>query len=119
MDKLIIDHLEFYGHCGITPEEQKTGQRFSLDLELGCDVRSIAQTDQLRDAFDYAAISRRLIEIARKEQYRLIETMAERLAEVVLREFGAKDLTLRLRKMAPPIEPIMACSAVEIHREAS
>ena len=117
MDKLIIADLAFYGHCGITPEEQKTGQRFTLDLEIACDVRKIAGMDRLKDAFDYAAISRRLIEIGRKESFRLIETMAERLAQVVLQEFGAKKITLRLRKQAPPIEPIMAYSAVEIHRE--
>lgn len=118
MDKLIIGGLEFYGHCGITPEEQKTGQRFSLDLEMACDVRRIARTDQLKDAFDYGAISRRVIEIARKEQFTLIETMAERLARLILQEFGVKNLKLRLRKMTPPIEPILAYSAVEIHREA-
>jgi 7,8-dihydroneopterin aldolase/epimerase/oxygenase len=118
MDTLKIEQLEFYGHCGITPEEQKTGQRFSLDLEMGCDVRRIAQKDELREAFDYAAISRRIIEIAGKEQFRLIETMGERLAQVVLGEFGVKKLTLRLRKIAPPIEPIMAYAAVEIDREA-
>ena len=118
MDKLIIGGLEFYGHCGITPEEQKTGQRFSLDLEIGCDISRIARTDQLGEAFDYAAISRRVIDIARKEQFHLIETMAERLARLILTEFGVKNLTLRLRKTAPPIEPIMAYSAVEIHREA-
>ena len=117
MDKLIISDLAFYGHCGITPEEQKTGQRFSVDLEIGCDVRKIAETDQLKDAYDYAAISRRLVEIARGEQFRLIETMAERLAGAVMSEFGARRITLRLRKQAPPIDPIMACSAVEIHRE--
>ena len=118
MDKLIIGGLEFYGHCGITPEEQKTGQRFSLDIEMACDVGRIARADQLGEAFDYAAISRRVIEIARKEQFKLIETMAERLALLILKEFGVKSLTLRLRKTAPPIEPIMAYSAVEIHREA-
>jgi len=118
MDKVVIGELEFYGHCGITPEEQVTGQRFSLDLEIGCDVRRIAQKDELREAFDYAAISRRIIEIGGKEQFRLIETMAERLSQVILREFGVKELTLRLRKIAPPIEPIMGYAAVEIRREA-
>jgi dihydroneopterin aldolase len=43
--------------------------------------------------------------------------MAERLARLILKEFGVKSMTLRLRKIAPPIEPIMAYSAVEIHRE--
>jgi len=118
VDKLIIGGLEFYGHCGITPEEQKTGQRFSLDLEMACDVGRIAEKDQLKDAFDYAAISQRVIEIARKEKFSLIETMAERLAGRILKEFGVKTLTLRLRKIAPPIEPIMAYSAVEIERKA-
>ncbi len=117
MDKLIIGDLTFYGHCGITPEEQKTGQRFSLDLEIGCDAVQIAKTDQLKEAFDYASIARRLIEVGQKEEFRLIETMAERLARVVLDEFGARRITLRLQKHFPPIEPLMAYSAVEIVRE--
>jgi dihydroneopterin aldolase len=84
---------------------------------MACDIARIARTDQLKEAFDYAAISRRVIEFAQKEQFVLIETMAERLARLILKEFGVKSMTLRLRKIAPPIEPIMAYSAVEIHRE--
>ena len=117
-DKVMIGDLAFYGHCGITPEEQKTGQRFSVDLEIACDISKIAKTDRLEDAYDYAAIARRLIEIGRKEKFQLIETMAERIAHVVLQEFGAKKIFLRLKKQSPPFEPIMAHAAVEIYREA-
>ena len=117
VDKIVIGDLFFYGHCGITPEEQVTGHRFSVDIEIPCDVAQIARTDRLENAFDYAAISRRLVEIAGQEKFCLIETMAERLAQVVLDEFDAKRITLRLRKHAPPIETIMAYSGVEIYRE--
>lgn len=117
-DKIKIEDLAFYGHCGITPEEKKTGQRFSVDLEISCDISKIAKTDRLEDAYDYAAIAQRLIEVGRKEEFQLIETMAERMAQIVLEEFGAKKIFLRLKKQFPPIEPVMAHAAVEIYREA-
>lgn len=116
-DWLVIGGLAFFGHCGITPEERITGQRFTLDLEMACDVRKAAEADDLKAAFDYAAVSKRMIEIGRDEQFNLIETMAERLARAVLSEFGVGKVRIRLRKQAPPIEPIMEFAAVDIERE--
>lgn len=118
MDKLIIGDLSFYGHCGITPDEQETGQRFSLDIEIMADLSVPARTDDLKDAFDYAAISRRMVEIGNKERFHLIEKMAERLAGVLIQEFKAPRVRVRLRKIHPPIEPILGYSSVEIEREA-
>lgn len=117
-DRLIISGLEFFGHCGITVEEQKTGQRFSVNLEMDCDIRQAAKTDRLEDAVDYAAVSKRLIEIGRDESFRLIEAMAERMANILLKEFGIRELKLTLKKLHPPIDPIMKHAAVEIYRSS-
>lgn len=118
MDKLIIGDLSFYGHCGITSGEQETGQRFSLDIEIIADMSVPARTDDLKDAFDYAAISKRMVEIGNKERFHLIEKMAERFADVVIREFRAPRVRIRLRKIHPPIEAILGYSSVEFEREA-
>lgn len=117
-DRLIIAGLEFHGHCGITREEQESGQRIVVDLELACDVARAAAGDTLRDAIDYAAVANRLAEIGRKERFQLIETLAERLARSVLDEFGARSVRLRLKKPHPPIEWIHDYAAVEITRTA-
>ncbi len=118
MDKLIIGDLTFFGHCGITPGEQETGQRFSVTLEILADISVPARSDDLKDAFDYAAISQRLVEVGNKERFHLIEKMAERLAEILIKEFGAPKVRLSLRKHHPPIEQILAYSGIEIEREA-
>ena len=117
-DRLIISGLEFFGHCGITVEEQKTGQRFSVKLEMACDIRQAAKSDRLEDAVDYAAVSKKIIEIGRDESFHLIEAMAERIANVLLKEFGIHEVKLMLKKLHPPIEPIMKHAAVEIHRSS-
>jgi dihydroneopterin aldolase len=117
-DRLIIAGLEFHGHCGITREEQESGQRIVLDLDLAYDVARAAASDQLRDAIDYASVANRLAEIGRKERFQLIETLAERLARILLEEFGAREVRLRVKKPHPPIEVIKDYAAVEILRKA-
>ena len=115
-DRLIISGLEFHGHCGITDEEQKTGQRFSVDIEIGYDIKPAAKSDHLKDAIDYAAVCRRLVEIGRNEPFRLVEAMAERMAGVLLKEFGAREVRLRVKKLHPPVEAIKEYAAIEIYR---
>ena len=115
-DKLIIAGLEFHGHCGITEEEQKAGQRLSVDLEIGYDIRKAVERDKLEDAMDYAAISNHLADIGRKESFRLIESLAERMVSALFKEFGVREVCLRLKKLHPPVEPIKDFAAVEIHR---
>lgn len=115
-DKLIIAGIEFHGHCGITDEEQKAGQRFSVDLEIGYNLASAAKTDRLEDAIDYAAVCHRVAEIGRRESFHLVEAMAERLAGVLIKEFGAGEVRLRVKKLHPPVEMIKKYAAVEIHR---
>jgi dihydroneopterin aldolase len=115
-DRLIISGLEFHGHCGTVEEERVFGQRLSVDAELVCDVERAGRSDRLSDAVDYAAVCRRMAEVGRKEQFHLIEALAERLADLVLREFPVDEVRMRLKKIAPPIEPVRDYVAVEIHR---
>lgn len=106
--------LEGYGHHGDLPAERELGAQFSLDLELLTDTRAVAQTDTLRGAVDYVkieALARRLLE---GPPFRLLETLAERLAEAILQQPGVLEVTVRVTKR-PPL-PHLRAFTVEITR---
>ena len=107
--------LEAYGHHGDLPAERELGAQFSLDLELLTDTRAVAETDRLRGgAVDYVkveALARRLLE---GPPFRLLETLAERLAAAILEQPGVLEVTVRVTKR-PPL-PHLRAFTVEITR---
>lgn len=79
------------------------GNRFELDVELKTDFSEAAQSDNLDHTIDLRAV----YEIARhrieKESYALIETLSMTIAQDILNAFSVESVTVRLRKVAPPL----------------
>ena len=98
VDIVYIKELEVETVIGIFDWERKIKQIVSLDLEMQCDVHAAAKTDHIDQAVDYKAISKRLIAFIEASEFQLIETMAERITEIVLSEFQVEWLRLRLSK---------------------
>lgn len=98
MDIIFIHELRVQTTIGVHPRERDTRQTLVLDLELGADIRPAAATDLLDDTLDYQAVARRIDEFATASAFRLVETLSERIAELLLREFGVPWLRLTLRK---------------------
>lgn len=98
MDIIFIRELRVQTIIGVHPWERQTRRTLLLDLDLGADVRPAAATDRLDDTLDYQAVARRVGEFATASDFRLLETLGERIAELVLREFGVPWLRLTLRK---------------------
>ncbi len=98
MDIIFIRELRIQTIIGVHPWERQTRRTLLLDLELGADVRPAAATDRLDDTLDYQAVARRVGEFATASDFRLVETLGERIAELLLREFGVPWLRLTLRK---------------------
>jgi dihydroneopterin aldolase len=119
MDKLIITDLQFHGHCGITAAEQEIGQRLSLDLELYCDLQKVAASNNLLGHSDYSQVVSVLLEIGRKERFNLLESLAETLAQVLIKQFPVEEVKLRIKKLHPPVEAIQGYFGVEIKRRAT
>jgi len=115
-DKLIIKDIEFIGHCGITEEERMVGQRISADIEIFMDIAKAASSDRIEDTIDYVEICKRIISIGRKEKFHLLETLANRISEEILKRFGAQEVRLILRKCSVPVEEIKGYFAVEVTR---
>lgn len=116
-DKILIEGIEFYGYHGDLPEERELGQRYVVDLALTVDCSRAGRSDQIEETVDYAAVAKRVDEIGRKEQYHLIEGLAERIAEVILKEFAPEGIRVRVSKPAPPIPITLREVSVEIFRE--
>jgi dihydroneopterin aldolase len=98
MDIVYIRELEIETIIGIYDWERETRQTVSIDLEMGCDNRKAAASEDIADALDYKSVAKRLISFVEESEFLLVETLAERLASIVLEEFSVPWLRLRLGK---------------------
>ena len=98
MDKVFIEGLEIDALIGIYDWERRIRQTLVFDLEMGFDNRRPAATDNIEHTLNYKAVSNRLQEYVRASDFGLVETMAERCAEIVLQEFDVQWLRLKLSK---------------------
>lgn len=98
MDTVFINDLRIETIIGIYDWERKVKQTISLDLEMGTDIRKSAETDAIEDTLNYKAVAKRLIAFVGDSEYQLVETLAEKIAEIVLSEFNVPWLKLTVHK---------------------
>jgi len=98
MDIVYIEGLEIETIIGIYDWERTTRQTVRLDLEMACDIAKAAASENIEQALNYKSVSKRLIEFVGASEFLLVETMAERIAEIVLTEFSVPWLRLKLGK---------------------
>jgi dihydroneopterin aldolase len=83
---------------GIFEWERTTRQVVAIDLEMAADITRAAASDSIDDALDYKAISKRLIDFVSSSSFQLVETLAERIAQIVREEFGVPWVKVTLSK---------------------
>jgi dihydroneopterin aldolase len=98
MDIVFIEDLRIETVIGIYDWERKIRQTIAIDLEMAFDNRKPASTDKIGDTLDYKAVSKRLIAFVENSHFELVETLAERSAEIVMQEFNVPWLRLKLSK---------------------
>jgi dihydroneopterin aldolase len=98
MDIVYIRELRIETVIGIYEWERRVRQSVVLDLEMASDVARAAATDNIADALNYKAVAKRVIAFVEASQFQLVETLAERVAEIVLDEFEVPWLRLRVNK---------------------
>ncbi len=116
---VVIEGLEFPGACGVTPEERARLQPIAVDAELDYapqTFREAAFSGDLSRGLDYAAVAARIRAIGTANEYVLLETLAERLAEALFQEFPVLHLSLWVRKLAPPLPDAKGSVGVRLSR---
>ena len=98
MDTVFIEDLRIETVIGIYDWERKIKQVVALDLEMAFDNRKPAASDKIEDTLDYKKIAKRLIAFVEDSHFELVETLAERCAQIVRDEFGVTWLRLKLSK---------------------
>ena len=99
MDIIFLKDLKIETVVGIYDWERKIKQTVILDLEMATDVKKAASSDKIEDAIDYKAVAKRLIRFVGDSEFELVETLAERIAEIVLVEFDVRWVRLSLNKI--------------------
>ena len=98
MDRVFIRELRADTVIGVYDWERDIRQTVVLDLEMASDNPRAAGSDRIDDALDYAAISTFVLSFIESSEFQLIETMAEEIATLIMREFHVPWLRLRLSK---------------------
>ncbi len=99
MDIVFLRDLRIETVIGIYDWERKIKQTVVLDLEMGSDVRKAAATEKIEDALNYKAVAKRMIAFVGDSQFQLVETLAERCAEIILNEFEVPWVRLSVNKI--------------------
>jgi len=98
MDIVFISDLDIDTVIGIFDWEREIRQTVRLNIDMNADIARAAQSDQIEDTLDYKAVSKRLIGFVQASEFGLVETLAERCAEIILKEFPVQWVRLRLDK---------------------
>ena len=99
MDIVFLRELRIETVIGIYDWEKAIKQAVVLDLEMSTDVAKAAATDRIEDALDYKAVSKRLKQFISEGRSELVETLAERCAQIIREEFGVRWVRLSVNKI--------------------
>jgi dihydroneopterin aldolase len=98
MDIIYLKDLRIDTVIGIYDWERRTRQTVILDIEIGTDITKSAKSDAIEDTLNYKAVAKRILSFVEGSNFQLIETLAERVADILLREFNVPWLRLSVNK---------------------
>ncbi|NCF65253.1 MAG: dihydroneopterin aldolase [Chloroflexi bacterium] len=98
MDKIIIKDLLVRSIIGINPDERTKKQDILINIVLLANTRQAAQSDDIADALNYKAITKRVIEHVEQSSDFLVEKLVSDIARLILTDFPVKQVRVRVEK---------------------
>ena len=98
MDIIYLKDLRIDTIIGVYDWERRTRQTIILDIEIGTDISKPAKSDAIADTLNYKAVAKRLISFVENSQFQLVETLAEHVADILLKDFAIPWLRLTVNK---------------------
>jgi 7,8-dihydroneopterin aldolase/epimerase/oxygenase len=118
-DRIVLHDMRFLGHHGVEEAERRDAQPFGVDVEIVRDLEPAGRTDDLARTVDYGAVFAVCRDVVEGRSFRLIEALAEAIAEAILGSFPVAEVVVRVRKLEPPIKGTLAWAGVEVMRTAT
>ena len=97
-DLIFLRGLEIECIIGFIDWERRVKQTVVIDLELPVDCRTASVRDEVDDTLDYKKVAKRVIAFVEASEFKLVETMAHRLAMTLLEDFGIEWVRLSINK---------------------
>lgn len=117
MDKITIKNLEVFCNHGVYKEENILGQKFLVSAELSLSTRKAGLSDALEDSVSYGDVSRLITAEMKKQNDKLLERAAERIAGQILKEFPLIDsVRIEVKKPWAPVMMHLDYASVSIER---
>lgn len=98
MDKVFINNLEVEAVIGIFQWEREVRQLISVDIEMDFDNKTAAQSDDIKDALNYKLVGKRVTAFIKKSKFQLVETLAEKISKIILKEFPVSKVKIKVSK---------------------
>lgn len=118
METIRIKGLEIFAYHGVNPEEKENGQKFILDIAMQADISRAAQTDDLNETVNYAAVRKTVNAVFTAQKYDLIERAAQVVCDAILENYPkVQSVTVELKKPEAPINAVFDYVSVEMTRE--
>lgn len=118
MDQIRIDNLEVFCHHGVYKEENVLGQKFLVDAVLYLNTRNAGLSDEMGDSVSYGDVCRFISSEMKKQNNKLLECVAERLAQGILLTFSlVEKVEIEVKKPWAPVLMHLNYASVRIERK--
>lgn len=116
MDIIHIRRLEIFANHGVIPEENTLGQKFIISADLYMDLTEAGRTDDVSKTVHYGQAAFLIKQISEKSVFKLIEKLAEEIADALLKKFPVEKVKVTIEKPWAPVRLPLETVAVEIER---
>lgn len=116
MDEITLTGLTVFGRHGVFAHERENGQEFTIDLRLRLDLSAAAASDDVADTVHYGELAEKVAVVVAGEPVDLIETLAQRIADVVLEDRRVRDVDVVVHKPHAPIPLTFSDVSVTLRR---
>ncbi len=112
-----LNNATFYAYHGVLTNEQASGGKFEVDVDMYGDFSEACQTDHLKDTVDYKRVYQSIKALVVEKRFYLIESLGSQIADSLLKEFAMLDrVTVRVRKHTPQVGGVVDFVEFETER---
>ncbi|HEY0563793.1 MAG TPA: dihydroneopterin aldolase [Methylophilus sp.] len=116
MDTIFLEQVKVQTKLGVPEWERMVAQTIILDIEISYDLSASCKSDAIADTIDYGQVVSRIRETLTKHSFKLVEALAEHVCQLILMEFGALKVKVKVAK--PSVLPGLKSLGVAIERNA-
>lgn len=98
MDTIFLEQVKVQTKLGVPEWERMVEQTIILDIEICYDLSKAGKSDSIQDTIDYGAVVARIRETLSQNSFKLVEALAEHICQLILSEFGALSVKIRVAK---------------------